>query len=55
VPAKEVKEQSCEKCGSTMENMLRPLIREGKLVAKLPPAKEIRDYVLRQLEKVEGI
>jgi nicotinate phosphoribosyltransferase len=55
MPAREVKEHTCERCGSTMENMLRPLIRQGKLVAELPPAKEIRDYVLQQLEKVEGI
>ena len=44
---------SCPKCGGKMEPMLKPLIKNGKIVAKLPSPKEIREYVLKQLEKVE--
>lgn len=43
----------CPKCNKTMEPMLKPLIKEGKIVAKLPTATEIRNYVLQQLEKIE--
>ncbi len=44
---------NCPKCGGKMEPMLKPLIKNGKIVAKLPSPKEIREYVLKQLEKVE--
>ena len=53
VPVREAREERCERCGTRMQNLLRPLIRQGRLVAKLPPAEEIREYVLQQLEKVE--
>ncbi|MBX5326171.1 MAG: nicotinate phosphoribosyltransferase [Candidatus Bathyarchaeia archaeon] len=42
----------CPKCGGKTAPMLQPLIKNGKIVAKLPKPKEIRDYVLKQLEKV---
>ena len=42
----------CPKCGSKTEPMLKPLIRNGKIVAKLPRPKAIRKYVLRQLERL---
>jgi len=32
--------------------MLKPLVKKGKVVAKLPNPKEIRKYVLKQLEKL---
>jgi len=32
--------------------MLKPLIEHGKIVAKLPKPHEIRQYVLKQLEKL---
>jgi len=32
--------------------MLKPLIKHGKIVAKLPKPNEIRQYVLRQLERL---
>lgn len=44
---------NCPKCGGKMEPMLKPLIKNGKIVAKLPSPKEIREYVLKQLEKVD--
>lgn len=43
----------CPKCNRAMEPMLKPLIKEGKIVAKLPSATEIRKYVLEQLKKLE--
>ena len=42
----------CSKCGSKTESMLKPLIKKGKIVAKLPTPKAIRRYVLEQLEKL---
>jgi nicotinate phosphoribosyltransferase len=53
VPLKEARQENCERCGSPMREMLQPLIRGGELVAELPPAGKIREYVLSQLEKVE--
>lgn len=43
---------SCPLCGGGMEPLLKPLVKGGKIVAELPRVGEIRDYVLRQLEKV---
>ena len=42
----------CPKCGSKTEPVLKPLIMNGRLAARLPKAVEIRSYVLKQLEKV---
>ncbi|RLF24410.1 MAG: nicotinate phosphoribosyltransferase [Thermoprotei archaeon] len=42
----------CEKCGIEMEPLLRPLIKNGEIVVKLPSPDEIRKYVLEQLEKL---
>jgi nicotinate phosphoribosyltransferase len=39
----------CLKCGGITERMLKPLVKKGKIVAKLSKPKEIRRYVLRQL------
>jgi nicotinate phosphoribosyltransferase len=43
----------CPKCGKETEQMLKPLIKNGKIVAKLPKPEEVRKYVLEQLQKVE--
>ncbi len=42
----------CPKCGGEMEPLLKPVIKDGKLVRRLPSPREIREYVLRQLEQV---
>ena len=42
----------CPRCGSKMEPMLKPLIKNGKIVAKLPKPNKIREYVLEQIGKV---
>jgi nicotinate phosphoribosyltransferase len=45
----------CMRCGKSMRRILRPLIKRGALVAKLPKPEEIRKSVLSQLERVEEI
>jgi len=45
----------CPKCGGRMESALRPLVKDGRIVGKLPAPREIRRYVLKQLERVEEI
>ena len=42
----------CPECGGETESMLKPLIKQGKIVAELPRPKEIRQYVLEQIEKL---
>lgn len=44
--------KSCS-CGGQFKGLLRPLIRDGKLMGKLPKVQKIRKHVLAQLEKVE--
>lgn len=43
----------CPKCGRETEVLLRPLVKGGRIVAKLPSVEEIRNYVLKQLKKVD--
>jgi len=43
----------CPKCGSKTEPMLNPLIKNGKIAAKLPKPRQIRQYVLEQLVKLQ--
>ncbi|UCE08065.1 MAG: nicotinate phosphoribosyltransferase [bacterium] len=40
-------------CGQNYENMLNLIVENGKLTEKYPSVHEIRDYVLKQLEKFE--
>ena len=47
------RQPKCPKCGGKTAPMLQPLIKNGKIVAKLPKPEEIRNYVLEQLEKVQ--
>jgi nicotinate phosphoribosyltransferase len=42
----------CPRCKGEMEPMLKPLVKNGKIAAKLPKPSEIRHYVLRQLDKL---
>ncbi len=46
-------QDSCPRCSSSYRPLLTPLIKEGKLVRKLPKPQDIRKYVLGQLEYVE--
>ena len=47
---KEKEKPVCNKCSNTMEEILLPLIKNGKLVAELPEAEKIREKVLEQLK-----
>jgi nicotinate phosphoribosyltransferase len=40
-------------CDGQFKGMLRPLLRNGKLVTKLPKVQKIREHVLGQLSEVE--
>ncbi|HDN63213.1 MAG TPA: nicotinate phosphoribosyltransferase [Candidatus Bathyarchaeota archaeon] len=42
----------CPLCKGETTPMLKPLIKNGEIVAELKSPSEIREYVLRQLEKV---
>jgi len=41
------------RCGSDMTNLLKLYIKDGEVVEELPDDKLIREYVLKQLEKIE--
>lgn len=43
---------NCPKCQGKTTRMLKPLIKEGKVARKLPKPKEIRRYVLKQLNRL---
>lgn len=45
----------CPRCGGETEPMLKPLIKNGEIVAKLPKPKEIREYVLEQISKLNDL
>jgi len=45
----------CPKCGGETSEMLRPLIKGGRIVADLPKPREIRRYVLDQLKRLPPI
>jgi nicotinate phosphoribosyltransferase len=40
----------CSICGGEMKDLLKPLIRQGKIVRDLPSPQKIRQYVLEQLK-----
>ncbi len=52
VPAMK-KLERCPICGAKVEPLLKPLIEDGEIVAELPKAREIREYVLEQARKLE--
>ena len=42
----------CPQCKSKTEPMLKPLVKDGKIAKKLPKPNKIREYVLKQIEKL---
>ena len=46
------KENKCPECGETMEEMLKPLIEQGQIVAEPPSPPKVRKHVLQQLDKI---
>ncbi len=53
IPVSESKRSIICECGAQMKGMLKPLIQRGKIVAELPKVKEIRSYVIGQMQKVD--
>jgi nicotinate phosphoribosyltransferase len=43
---------TCPRCGGRTERMLKPLVKNGRIVGELPKPRDIRAHVLRQLEKL---
>lgn len=43
----------CPNCGGKTEPMLKPLIKNGKIVAETPKPNQIREYVLNQIKKLK--
>ncbi len=43
----------CEICGNEMEEIIKKYIESGKIIRELPKTKEIREYVLKQLNILE--
>ena len=42
----------CPRCGGETEAMLKPLVKDGEVVAELSEPRRIREYVLDQIEKL---
>ncbi len=42
----------CKHCGGETEPMLKPLIKNGNIIADLPSPTDIREYVLEQLRRL---
>ena len=41
----------CGLCGGQIEELMKPVITNGKVVADLPPAGKIRDYIAEEINK----
>jgi len=44
----------CGECDGDTEPMLKPLIKDGRIVASLRAPREIREHVLSQLRRLAG-
>ncbi|MCL4557596.1 MAG: nicotinate phosphoribosyltransferase [Deltaproteobacteria bacterium] len=42
---------ACRACGGGLEEIMRPVMKNGRIVADLPPAGRIRDHVLNEIKK----
>ncbi|MFP3951072.1 MAG: nicotinate phosphoribosyltransferase [Candidatus Bathyarchaeia archaeon] len=42
----------CPLCGGETEAMLKPLIRNGEIVAELPEPRKIREYTMEQVRRI---
>ena len=42
----------CPKCQGKTERLLKPLVKKGRIVARMPKPREIRKYVLSQLARL---
>ncbi len=46
------KAPNCPKCKGRTNQMLKPLIKNGKIISSIQKIDDIRDYVLKQLSKI---
>jgi len=51
IKMEEAKPPRCPLCGEKMEAMLKPLIKDGEIVAHLHEPREIREYTLEQVKR----
>jgi len=42
----------CPRCGGETEAMLRPLVRDGEIVADMPEPRQIREHVIEQIGRL---
>jgi nicotinate phosphoribosyltransferase len=42
----------CEICGGQLEEIMKPVVTNGKVVVDLPPANKIRDYLAEEINKI---
>ncbi|MBS7622936.1 nicotinate phosphoribosyltransferase, partial [Candidatus Bathyarchaeota archaeon] len=47
------REPACLRCGGPTEPMLRPLVKGGEIVQRLPEVDQIRQHVIEQLRRVD--
>jgi nicotinate phosphoribosyltransferase len=47
------KPAACKTCGETQVEIMKKYLDRGRLVEKMPSAKEIRQYVIEQLKRIE--
>lgn len=47
--------QLCPKCGEKMEELLKKVVENGRIVVDLPTAGEARNYVMKQLEVIREL
>jgi hypothetical protein len=50
----EATQPRCAECDGDTEPMLKPLIKDGRIVAPLRTPREIRKHVLSQLRRLAG-
>ena len=43
----------CDECGGVMEQVLAPVLEEGRLLRESSPPGRMREYVLSQLSRVD--
>lgn len=51
----DMNDMRCDRCGAQMVELIQPVMKDGKILKPLPEPKEIREYVLKQLEQLKEI
>ncbi len=45
--------KNCRKCGGTLEELMKPVIINGKVTVDLPSAGKIRDYTMSEIKNIK--